>query len=58
MPPKPLGTALGANNVERAAVLFDLRKLLDARRDQAAYNPGDLNNRDQIQTLVQVSLDL
>ena len=43
------------SNIERAAVLFDLRKLLGIRREQASANPADQSNFDQIATLQQVN---
>ena len=55
MPPQPISAQGSANHVERAAVLFDLRKLLNMRRETAQQWPGDRNNHEQIQTLVQVS---
>ena len=45
-----------ANTSERAAVLYDLRKLLGIRREQAAANPADKSNFDQIATIQQVSV--
>ncbi|CAD6578307.1 MAG: Arginase, catabolizes arginine to ornithine and urea [Cyphobasidiales sp. Tagirdzhanova-0007] len=43
-----------ANTSERAAVLYDLRKLLGIRREQAAANPADKSNFDQIATIQQL----
>lgn len=40
--------------MERAAVLFDLRKLLGIRREQSAANPYDKSVHDQVNTLQQV----
>lgn len=61
MPPssllQPQQSNLGTN-VEKAAVLHDLRRLLGIRREQAAQNPMDTSNRDQIATLQQVRIPI
>lgn len=45
----------GTNNVEKAAVLYDIRKLLELRRSQLVANPSNRSNYDQINTLKEVS---
>lgn len=56
-PPKqhqpPLSDPL---NVEKAEVLFDIRKMLELRRSQLVANPSNRGNLDQINTLKQVGL--
>lgn len=44
----------GALNVEKAEVLFDIRKMLELRRSQLVANPHNRSNLDQINTLKQV----
>lgn len=53
-PPKPQHSS-DPTNVEKAEVLFDIRKMLEMRRSQLVANPSNRGNLDQINTLKQVS---
>ena len=59
MPRPPTPPQVSQNSVqaaEKAAVLFELRKMLTSRREQAVLRPADKNNSDQIVTLMAVSI--
>lgn len=54
-PPTPPKQQNGTSNLEKAEVLFDIRKMLELRRSQLVANPHNRSNLDQINTLKQVS---
>lgn len=54
-PPTPPKNYSDPSNLEKAEVLYDIRKLLELRRSQLSANPSNRGNLDQINTLKQVS---
>lgn len=55
-PPTPPKQHNDTSNLEKAEVLFDIRKMLEMRRSQLVANPSNRGNLDQINTLKQVGL--
>lgn len=53
-PPTPPKQHSDPSNLEKAAVLYDIRKMLELRRSQLVANPHNRSNLDQINTLKQV----
>lgn len=53
-PPTPPKQNNGTSNLEKAEVLYDIRKMLELRRSQLVANPHNRSNLDQINTLKQV----